>query len=183
MNMWAFYGEVSLSVGSIMFCLHVCGFAQQCEVSKDIFLPNIVRKSLTQISFDGGICNLRAYVSGLFQRSTGNWLLRGLRPIQLGRWNSPLVTFETQFDGLSSSSLLFRICYHVLHWKRGFTQDQMDLEYWNVTCWEGRMKSVYLIQPQTIQLDVTNVMWQQIWRKSVGKSLMPPKIYLPLEIH
>lgn len=142
-----------------------------------------MRKSLTQISFDGGLCHLRASISGFFQSSTGNWLLRGLRPIQPGRWNSPLVTFETQFDDLSSSSLILRICYHILHWKRGFTLDQMDLEYWNVTCWEGMMKSMYLMQHQTVQLDISNVMWQQIWRKSVGKSLMPPKIYLPLEIH
>lgn len=102
-------------------CLHVCGFTLWCEVSKDIFILNIVRKSLTQISFDGGLCHPRACVSGPFQCSTGNWLLRGLRPIQPDRWNSPLVTFETQFDCLSSSSLLFRICYHIVHWKRGFT--------------------------------------------------------------
>lgn len=45
------------------------------------------------------------------------------------------------------------------------------------------MKSVYLMHHQTIQLDKCNVMWQQIWRKSVGKSLMPPKIHSPLQIH
>lgn len=47
------------------------------------FVLKAVRKSLTQVSFDGGLCRRRDCVSGLFQWNTGNWLLRGPRPIQL----------------------------------------------------------------------------------------------------